>query len=279
MEQTVRRLDLRSSEDQDSFSEDGRRSLYKSWVVWMGKESIKRYYEYPAVCESNLTLLTILNTRLLLETFVLDTKQSVLHGSELMMSPVDIHLVLPLSEEAWYVNSAEDWTDAMSTVEGRPLKFISILKNEWAASPAYQDGKLLNCSKAVLHGMVAVAKEKAKQSDNTLTNKPTQSLEDVADTVRQYLRTLESSTNQNRISATIRSFLWRSCFCMARLAHTLYEITAIDLQTVAGKNPIEGRFRGTSDYLKSKSRIRSWSTQRRSLLGVTCIEFTSFDGQ
>ncbi|KIW16538.1 hypothetical protein PV08_03726 [Exophiala spinifera] len=243
----IRRLDTRSLQHSDSPSKDGQELPRRAWLVWIRKESIKR---------------------LLLETFVLDIKQSILHGGELVLHPVDVHLTLPISEEAWYVNSAEDWADTLLQVIEQQPQLISILKDEWTISPLYRPKRLLTYSNAVLHGMIAIAREKVKRSDNVFANKSSESLENVADIMRQYLVALESSKNQNQLSPSIRSYLWRSCFCMARLAYTLYEVTAIDLQTVAGKNPIEGKFCGTSDYLKSKSRIRSWATQRRSLLGV-----------
>ncbi|KAI1621502.1 hypothetical protein EDD37DRAFT_652867 [Exophiala viscosa] len=118
--------------------------------------------------------------------------------------------------------------------------------------------------------MVAIARETVKQRENVFTNQSTQSLEMVADTMQRYLKAWDRNRNHNRVSTTIQSYLWRNCSCMVRLSHTLYEITPMDLQLVAGMNPIEGKFHSAADYMKSKGKIRAWAKQRRSLSGVSC---------
>ncbi|KIV78391.1 hypothetical protein PV11_10113 [Exophiala sideris] len=246
----VRRLDLRSSQNHDISASNTMASLYKSWAIWMHKESIKR---------------------ILLQTFVLDVKHSLLHCGNLTISPADVHLSLPLLEDAWYLNSAEEWTAAMSLVKENSRRFISILEEEWASPRSDKSGNdLQSSSNAILYGMVAVARGTVKQRENAFTNKSAQSLEMVADTMQRYLKAWDRTKTHIRVSTTIQSFLWRNCSCMARLSHTLYEITPMDLQIVAGKNPVEGKFHSAADYMRSKCKIRAWAMQRRSLSGVSC---------
>jgi hypothetical protein len=57
---------------------------------------------------------------------------------------------------------------------------------------------------------------------------------------------------------------------MFKVAHTLHEVGAVDLQMIAGKEVIEGVRMRLSDYAKSQRKIRRWVKQDYALVGVSC---------
>jgi hypothetical protein len=73
------------------------------------------------------------------------------------------------------------------------------------------------------------------------------------------------------IDPSIEKFsFWRNCCCMFKVAHTLLEVGAVDLQMFAGKDVIEGVRMRPLDYAKLQQKIRKWAKQDFALVGVSC---------
>jgi hypothetical protein len=151
-------------------------------------------------------------------------------------------------------------------------RFLAVIKRFWNSSTKPQFP--LPCprtSRIIMYGIVSIACEMRLRDDNQFSGKTRDAILSLNSRVR---KSFESWLTW---FATAKNFRFdvvpwkRNCPCMFRLAHTLYEITSVDLQTVAGKEVIEGRRVRPSDYTKSKRKVKTWVKEERALIGLSCM--------
>jgi len=207
--------------------------------------------------------------RLILQTFILDVKHAILHGAETSMTPFELNLRLPFCEGAFYASNPKDWAHIMSVQSEEPVPFLPMLKRCWNPQPSNRLTEALpRGGDVIMYGLISIARELARREDNSLSNRPSNALVSLGNTVRHSLDIWEATWKQVPVSEDLRSWNWRNCSCLIRLAHTLYEIGPVDLMTVAGKEIIEGKRRGAADYAWSKRKLRQWVKHDRAALGL-----------
>lgn len=208
--------------------------------------------------------------RLILQTFALDVTNAILHGGETAMTPFELNLRLPFSEDAWYAASPTEWAHIMSQGTEEPVPFLTMLRRSWNPRPSNLTTEILpRGSNVILYGLISIARELLRREDNSLSSRSSNTLPSLGYTVKRSLESWEALWKRTPVGYGLKAFAWRNCACMIRLAHTLYEIGPGDLQTVAGKEIIEGKRRGVTDYAKSKRKLRLWVKHDRALLGVS----------
>ncbi|EXJ88751.1 hypothetical protein A1O1_05683 [Capronia coronata CBS 617.96] len=262
--EATRRLDYRS--DRMGIQSDGVKDSIASlrvWIIWIKAETIRRYFFE-------------LQIPLILQTFILDVKHAILYGAETSMTPFELNLKLPFCEDAFYATNPTDWANIMSVQSDEPVPFLPRLKRFWSL----QSSKMLTEAlprggDVIMYGLIWIARELARREDNSLSNRSSNALLSLGNTVRRSFEIWEVAWKQIPISDGMRSWNWRNCSCVIRLAHTLYEIGPVDLQTVAGKEIIEGKRRGAADYAWSKRKLRQWVKHDRAALGLHC-EYITF---
>lgn len=246
--EAVRRLDYRAERNGIKF-DPGTESNTVIWIKWIHAETIRR---------------------LVMQTFIADVKNAILHGGDVTMTPFELNLRLSFSEDAWYAKNHQDWAHFLRARSGEQVSFITMLKRSWNPQSFTQNpDKLPRGSKIIMYGLVSIAHELSRREDNSLSSRSNLSLLSLGRTVKQSLDQWEASWGKMTVRRGLQSYAWRNCTCVLRLSHTLYEIGPVDLQTVAGKEIIEGKRRGAADYAHSRRKIRQWAKQDRALLGVS----------
>lgn len=207
-----------------------------------------------------------------MHTFILDVKQSILHGRVITMSPFELDIKLYGAEDAWWATSHTEWKDFMKRRSEHPLSLVPLLKRFWnlSASNLLTDD-LPRGSNILLYGLISIAQELSRREESPLYNRVSNVRTSLWDTVKRSLNNWETLWTKVAIPAGITSsFLWRNCTCVLRLAHTLYEVSPVDLQTIAGQEVIEGKRRGPKDYAKSRRKLRMWVQEDRAWICVSC---------
>ncbi|KAK5054587.1 hypothetical protein LTR84_001478 [Exophiala bonariae] len=210
--------------------------------------------------------------RLILQTFALDVKHAILHGGEVSMTPFELNLRLPFSEDTWYATSATEWAQLFMGIkeEAEPVSFLPMLKKSWNPhSTKILNETLPRGASIIMYGLISIARELSHREDNSLSSRSSNSLIWLGHKARRSFEIWEASWKKVPAPLGLKSFAWRDCLCVVRLAHTLYEISPMDLQTVAGKEVIEGKRRGAADYAQSKRKLRLWAKHDRASLGVS----------
>lgn len=215
--------------------------------------------------------------RLIRQTFILDMKHYLLHGGEPNLTPFDLNLRLCWSEDAWYATSSSEWAHFLSLNGKDAIPFVDILKMLWnPRANALPAEKVPRGSNIVLYGLVSIARELCRRKYDHIPDQSGDTLTSLGTTFGRSLNNWEHIWNKIAVPKGLTSrFLWRSCSCIIHLARTLYEISPIDLQTVAGKDIIEGKRRGAADYARSRRKISRWAKQDRALVGVSGQYFFS----
>lgn len=189
------------------------------------------------------------------------------------MTPFELNLRLPFSEDTWYATSATEWAQLFTgkTEEAEPVAFLPMLKKSWnPQSTKILTETLPRGASIIMYGLISIARELCHREDNSLSNRSSNSLVWLGSKTRRSFEIWEASWKKVPAPLGLKSFAWRDCLCVVRLAHTLYEISPMDLQTVAGKEVIEGKRRGAADYAQSKRKLRLWAKHDRASLGASC---------
>lgn len=185
------------------------------------------------------------------------------------MTPFELNLRLPFSEDAWYAATAPEWAQLLSTTTEEPVSFLPMLKKSWnPLSTKILTETLPRGANIIMYGLISIARELSHREHNSLSNRSSNSLVWLGHKIRRSFEMWEASWKKVPASLGLKTFAWRNCLCVVRLAHTLYEISPVDLQTVAGKEVIEGKRRGAADYAQSKRKLRLWVKHDRASLGV-----------
>jgi len=119
-----------------------------------------------------------------------------------------------------------------------------------------------------MYGLISIARELSHREHHSLSTRSSNTLIWLGNKTRRSFEIWEASWKKVPDNLGLKAFAWRDCLCVIRLAHTLYEISPMDLQTVAGKEVIEGKRRGAADYSQSKRKLRLWAKHERASLGV-----------
>ncbi|KAH8891933.1 hypothetical protein GQ53DRAFT_140523 [Thozetella sp. PMI_491] len=211
------------------------------------------------------------SSRLVRLAFILDVKHCILHGGEPTMVPFDLNIKLYGSEDAWYATSASEWAHLFALNAKDSFYFIDFLKMLWnPRAKTLKSEKLPRGSNIALYGIVSVARELCRRNDLRFLDQSGDSLMSLGKTVSHSLANWELLWRKVAIPSGLTSnFLWRDCTCMLNLAYTLYEIGPVDLQTVAGKDMIEGKKRVAADYVRSRRKMSRWVKEDRAWLGVS----------
>lgn len=187
------------------------------------------------------------------------------------MTPFELNLRLPFSEDAWYAASPREWAQLLKHTTEEPLSFLPMLKKSWNPLMAKISTEALpRGANIIMYGLISIARELSRREDNSLSNRSPNTLVSLGQTVRRSFDGWEVSWKKVPVTLGLKSYAWRNCLCVIRLAHTLYEISPVDLQTVAGKEIVEGKRRGAADYAQSKRKLRLWVNHDRASLGVHC---------
>jgi hypothetical protein len=80
-------------------------------------------------------------SRLIFQAFILEVQHAILHSGEMCMSPFELNLELPCSEEAWIAEDVDTWLHALSENERHgqasgQQRFLSVLKQFWNQAAA-----------------------------------------------------------------------------------------------------------------------------------------------
>lgn len=187
------------------------------------------------------------------------------------MSPFELHLQLPYSEDAWCSDNVTEWVTAIRKKSKPPVLFLTMLKQFWNSS--YSTHRLPQAcpgdSKVVLYGIMSIACDMRRRDDNTFSARPKDSLSSLNAKVLKSFESWVMWWDRYRAPMDLEIYLWRNCTCMLRLAYTLYEIGPVELQAAAGRDNVEGKRIGTADYARAKRKIRAWAKEERSMLAVT----------
>jgi len=160
----------------------------------------------------------------------------------------------------------------MNNETEEPVSFLTMLKHSWQPlAAASKVGDLPRGSQVILCGIISIARQIASQEEDSISSvRSRDSLSSLGMTVNRSLESWEASWGQFHIEEGAEtSSVWRNCACVVRLAHTLYEISPVDLQTISGGDTIGGRKIGPMDYARSRRRLRSWAHEDRGLRGVS----------
>jgi hypothetical protein len=195
------------------------------------------------------------------------------------MTPLELNLAVPASDPVWFAEACERWIAALKNPQSsdsspEPPRFLNMLKRFWNSSTSQQLPLLgPRGSRIIMYGIMSIACEMRLRDDNAFAGKTRNGTSSLGLQVRKSFEawmawlTLGKDFIVNGIAVPD---LKGNCRCMFRLAHTLYEITSIDLQTVAGKDIIEGKRIRASDYNRSKRKVRIWAKEERALVGLSC---------
>jgi len=227
------------------------------WYEWIKAESIKR---------------------IIIQTFVLDVQQSVLFGEKSSMSPFELNLTLPSTEAAWTADTLQSWIDALRQSPLEPPPFLNMLKQFWniptARAIAHPVTAHPSDARVVLHGVISIASESwRRQQDSTTTIAATDTNADTAQCLSA--RTIASFQkwivwwNGDAKHFRVQGFNWASCDCFYRLAQTLCEVTANDLQIAAGRTSLHGKIINANDYTRARRRIRTWASNSTTITAVS----------
>jgi len=186
------------------------------------------------------------------------------------MSPFQLNLELPCCDKAWWANSVEEWRDALAEESQGSQRFLPVLKQFWNSSARNQPPySYPRDSKVVMYGIISIASEMRRREDNSFSLTPKENLFSLSSRVQKSFEGWVAWWGSNLINLGLETFsFWRNCCCMFKVAHTLYEVGAVDLQMIAGKEVIEGVRRRPPDYARSQRKIRRWVKQEYALVGV-----------
>ncbi|ETN44352.1 uncharacterized protein HMPREF1541_10532 [Cyphellophora europaea CBS 101466] len=230
-----------------------------NWIAWVEAEAVRR---------------------LIVQTFVLDVKHAFLFGGEPTMTFRDMmNLRIPSDlDGAWYAQTSGEWETAMSCVDitATPPSFIELLKEFWrpTASDPYSNSSLSG-SITVMYGILSVAREVARREDSVISQRPNHQPSSLGNTVERSLVVWEQSWRTARSNSNL-PWMVPSCTCVLQLAQsTLYDVSPVDLQVIAGKHVIEGKRKGPTDYSNAQRKIRLWAKEERGRKGVAgpCVPF------
>lgn len=188
------------------------------------------------------------------------------------MSPFELILQLPFTESSWYAQTFEEWNTMRIDEREESLPFLTMLKRSWNPQGAgLPPDTLPSGSMVILYGVIAIARAIVIQENNTFTATSKGSLSSLGTTVQRSLDSWKNSWGKSQTRSIYPTvYQWRKCLCLFQLSHTLYELSPVDLQTLAGKETIEGKRIGPQDYAKSRKKLRAWVKQDRAFLGVSC---------
>jgi len=227
------------------------------WYEWIKAESIKR---------------------IIIQTFVLDVQQSVLFGEKSSMSPFELNLTLPSTEASWTADTLQSWIDALRRSPLEPPPFLNMLKQFWNIPTARAIAPPVTAqpsdARVVLHGVISIASESwRRQQDPTTTIAATDTNADTAHCLSA--RTIASFQkwivwwNGDAKHFRVQGFNWASCDCFYRLAQTLCQVTANDLQIAAGRTSLHGKTINANDYTRARRRIRIWAANSTAITAVS----------
>lgn len=200
-------------------------------------------------------------------------KDAYLFGGEPLISFKEmITLRIPTDlDAAWYAQTVDEWEAVQNRVsEGEAApSFSSLLKSLWRPSQSLLSHDVfLTGSISVMYGVLSVAREVTRREEGLATSRPAHNSTALYATVEQALAHWESAWQRTCANDDL-PWMIPTCTCLLQLARsTLYDISPVDLQIVAGKNFIEGKRKGPADYAKALRRIRSWAREERGRLGV-----------
>ena len=166
----------------------------------------------------------------------------------------------------------EVWRTAVVEEEQGPQRFLPVLKQFWNSSARNQlPYSYPRDSKIVMYGIISIASEMRRREDNSFSLTPKESLFSLSSRMQKSFEGWVGWWGSNLINLSLEAFsFWRNCCCMFKVAHTLYEVGAVDLQMLAGKEVIDGVRIRPPDYAKSQRKIRRWVKQEYTLVGVSC---------
>ncbi|KAF2793241.1 hypothetical protein K505DRAFT_325596 [Melanomma pulvis-pyrius CBS 109.77] len=257
--EATRRLDNSShSAIEDGIPPNRVSSAMKAWIKWVSTESIQRIVRYA---------------------FILDVEHAVLYGGKPSMMPFDLNIRLSASVDAWYATSPQEWERTLlCPLEMRKsVSFLEMLKMLWnpQITTSVASSEILpRGSNIALYGLVSIALELRRRKEVGFLDRHAgagagTSLASLGDTVIHSLRNWEPLWARVAVPHGLTAnFLWRDCSCMIHLAYTVYEVDAIDLQTVSGKTVIEGKRRSAEDYVRSRRKMGRWVKEDRAWLGL-----------
>lgn len=228
---------------------------------------------------SHLTLYKPYSYRLIVQTFVLDVKNALLFGGEPTMTFLDmVNLRLPVDvDEAWYAQTSGEWEAARAGVEltTRPRPFVEMLKAFWQPSlvDPCSNGRVSG-SITLMYGILSVAREVTRREDSIISRRPTYNPSSLANTVERSLAAWEQAWRSAVVDCQL-PWMVPTCTCVLQLARsTLYEISPVDLQVLAGKDEIEGKRKLPADYANARRKVRMWAKGERGLRGVSRMLFS-----
>jgi hypothetical protein len=205
--------------------------------------------------------------RIIVQAFIQDVKNAMLFGTESVMSFRDMaNLRIPTDlDAAWYAQSVEEWEAAWSARELDDVAetFSTLLKELWRPSRSRASVNTSpSGSIALLYGIVSVAREVARREDSVLAGRTKHGISSLSITIDQSLVNWENAWMKTNSNADL-PWMVPTCDCLLQLARsTLFAISPVDLQIVAGKDVVEGRRKGRADYSAALRNVRIWAKVR-----------------
>ena len=134
--------------------------------------------------------LIIDNDRLVFHVFILDVQHSLLHGSDISLSPFILNIQLPESDDSWFAPDLASWSRSQGSINTSPPLFLTILKAFWdsstikAAPNTFPRG-----SKVLMYGILAIAYDLRRRNDNSFSTKSAHNLDVLATKVNKSIAT------------------------------------------------------------------------------------------
>lgn len=178
------------------------------------------------------------------------------------------------TDAAWYAQSIEEWQTAMSTrrvgqSDNSSQSFVGLLKDLWQ-SRASEGQSSRHCSSSItlMYGILSIARELVRRDDTIVATKASRT-STLAHTVENSLALWEQAWRK-AIHSTEIPWMMPTCSCLLQLArNTLFEISPVDLQVVAGGHVVDGKRRGRADYANALRKIKLWAREERGIKGMT----------
>lgn len=245
----VRRLDLADVQSTQDLPTDN--LTLDDYYRWVRIESLKR---------------------IVFQTFILDVQQTILFGENSSMSPFEINMRLPCAESLWIADTFDEWTALIRKTSQTPPFFLNMLKQFWNM-PTSKTSATISAgpgdARVVLHGVISIASETWRRRQDAYASKLGDAMNlhsaRIITSFQSWIAWWNGDAKQYRLT----NFVWRNCHCLYSLAHTLCEITASDLQIVAGRSKIQGRQVTPNERARAIKKTRSWRTTEASATAVS----------
>jgi hypothetical protein len=123
-------------------------------------------------------------------------------------------------------------------------------------------------SVTLCYGILSIAREAVRREDSIVATRASYP-PSLTRTVDRTLDLWEQAWRESIAEADV-PWMQPECTCLLQLArNTLFQVSPVDLQIVAGRDMVEGKSRGRADYTSAQRRIKTWAKSESGIHGVS----------